>query len=109
MKNKLILKMVILSLIFAFVLPLSMIFSACDLNPTAQVEVVFVIDGRKYKTAEIDKFGDLTKEEANELFGETRDGYTFDGWYTDAEMTHSFEGIAEVLDKVVLYGTFVEI
>ena len=106
MKRKSIFKVILTAIVVALTFPVAVLFSACDQNPPAPCEVIFCIDGRKEKTAEVAKNASLSVDEANALYNETRTGYTLDGWYTDSAMTQRFEGVAKVEDKVVLYGTY---
>ena len=106
MKRKSIFKVILTAIVVALTFPVAVLFSACDQNPPAPCEVIFCIDGRKEKTAEVAKNASLSVDEANALYNETRTGYTLDGWYTDSAMTQRFEGVEKVEDKVVLYGTY---
>jgi len=108
MKRKSIFKVVLMTLIFAFAMPVAVLFAGCDQNPPKPCEVVFVIDGRKEKSEEIAIHSSFSPQQANELFGETKTGYTLDGWYTDSARTHVFEGVSDAKDKIVLYGIYVK-
>lgn len=107
MKKKNIFRWILLTLVMALVMPVAVLFAACNENPPEKVGVVFVVDGHKEQESEINKFSNLSVDKANELFDGSKVGYSLDGWYVDSAMTRRFTGISKVEGKTILYGRYV--
>ncbi len=71
---------------------------------TTQYTVTFETNGgNKIKSVKVNKNGTLSKPTEP-----TKDGYTFDGWYSDKECKTSYDFGANVTKPITLYAKWVE-
>lgn len=67
------------------------------------VEISYYVDNTLYETKEINE-GEIPSKITNP----TKDGYTFDGWYTDKNYTTQYLFNDKLSNNLKLYGRFVE-
>lgn len=66
-------------------------------------EITFIVDG----VEELDPIYEGDKIDEDDLPDPKKPGYTFDGWYTDPEMTEKVTGEVKIDGDTVLYGHWV--
>ena len=75
---------------------------AIGLSSCGEVEynVSFVVDGKLYATVQVAENEPIKLPE-----NPVKDGYTFDGWYTDEALTKPFSfGITLITEDITLYA-----
>ena len=98
MKNR---KFIVLVAV-ALLVVISATLVACNTGKgSVSYTVSFVVDGEVAKTAELDNFSKV-----NGYFKPTKTGYTFDGWYLDANFTEKFSTADQLKDDLTLYAKF---
>ena len=91
------LNVVLLSLLLA----IGMIFTSCgDKDPTKQFTVTFETDGGSAIESQLVEDGDTATKPENP----TKDGYEFEGWFTDSAFTQEFDFEAEITADVTVYA-----
>lgn len=74
-------------------------------KPSNNANVKFDVDG---KTDVYDEIKDTSSVSYTDLPIPEKEGYKFDGWYLDEEMTQKVEGDIEITDDTTLYAKFSE-
>ncbi len=98
MKNR---KFIVL-LAVALLVVISATLVACNTGKgSVSYTVSFVVDGEVAKTAELDNFSKV-----NGYFKPTKEGYTFGGWYLDANFTEKLSSDSQLKDDLTLYAKF---
>ena len=98
MKNR---KFIVLVAV-ALLVVISATLVACNTGKgSVSYTVSFVVDGEVKKTAELDNFSRV-----NGFYKPTKDGYTFDGWYLDANFTEKLSSDNQLKDDLTLYAKF---
>ena len=98
MKNR---KFIVL-LAVALLVVISATLVACNTGKgSVSYTVSFVVDGEVVKTAELDNFSKI-----NGFYKPTKEGYTFGGWYLDADFTEKFSTADQLKDDLTLYAKF---
>ena len=98
MKNR---KFIVLVAV-ALLVVISATLVACNTGKgSVSYTVSFVVDGEVKKTAELDNFSRV-----NGFYKPTKEGYTFDGWYLDANFTEKLSSDSQLKDDLTLYAKF---
>ena len=98
MKNR---KFIVL-LAVALLVVISATLVACNTGKgSVSYTVSFVVDGEVAKTAELDNFSRI-----NGFYKPTKEGYTFGGWYLDANFTEKLSSDNQLKDDLTLYAKF---
>jgi uncharacterized repeat protein (TIGR02543 family) len=100
MKTK---KLTLVVLVLAMLLVVSASLVACNTGKASStsVSVTYMVDGEVAKTANLDGFSSV-----NGFYKPSKTGYTFEGWYVDAQLTEKFASPSQIKSDLVLYAKF---
>ena len=100
MKTK---KLTLIVLLMAMLIVVSASLVACNTGKTGNtaVSVTYMVDGEVAKSASLDGFS-----EVNGFYRPQKTGYTFEGWYVDANLTEKFSSPSQIKENLVLYAKF---
>ena len=100
MKTK---KLTFVVLVMAMLIIVSASLVACNSGNSGNsaVSVTYMVDGEVAKTARLEGFSEI-----NGFYKPTKTGYSFDGWYVNADLTEKFSRNDQIKDNLVLYAKF---
>ena len=100
MKTK---KLTFVVLVMAMLIIVSASLVACNSgnSGSSAVSVTYMVDGEVAKTARLEGFSEI-----NGFYKPTKIGYSFDGWYVNADLTEKFSRNDQIKDNLVLYAKF---